>query len=86
MNDGVFDFADDDRVAIVSGAEDRLVAEAGYALLPDGNGEFALTVAAGWRGWLGPYLLDAIVTAAADMLEPWMRYQKSGRARRAAAK
>ncbi len=52
-------------VAVVSGAEDRLVAEAGYALLPDGNGEFALTVAAGWRGWLGPYLLDALVAAAA---------------------
>ena len=51
-------------VAVVSGAEDRLVAEAGYALLPDGNGEFALTVARGWRGWLGPYLLDAIVAAA----------------------
>jgi hypothetical protein len=52
-------------VAVVSGAEDKLVAEAGYALLPDGNGEFALTVAEGWRGWLGPYLLDAIVVAAA---------------------
>jgi hypothetical protein len=52
-------------VAIVSGPEDRLVAEAGYAVLPDGNGEFALTVATGWRGWLGPYLLDALVAAAA---------------------
>jgi hypothetical protein len=52
-------------VAIVSGAEDKLVAEAGYYALPDGNGEFALTVAAGWRGWLGPYLLDALVAAAA---------------------
>jgi acetate---CoA ligase (ADP-forming) len=52
-------------VAVLSGSEDRLVAEAGYALLPDGNGDFALTVAAGWRGWLGPYLLDAIVAAAA---------------------
>jgi hypothetical protein len=52
-------------VAVVSGAENKLVAEAGYALLPDGNGEFALTVAGGWRGWLGPYLLDAIVAAAA---------------------
>jgi hypothetical protein len=52
-------------VAIVSPPEDRLVAEAGYAILPDGNGEFALTVAAGWRGWLGPYLLDAIAAAAA---------------------
>ena len=52
-------------VAVVSGAEDQLVAEAGYSMLPDGNGEFALTVAAGWRGWLGPYLLDALVAAAA---------------------
>jgi hypothetical protein len=52
-------------VAVVSGPEDKIVAEAGYAILPDGNGEFALTVAAGWRGWLGPYLLDALVAAAA---------------------
>jgi hypothetical protein len=52
-------------VAIVSGPENKLVAEAGYALLPDGNGEFALTVAGGWRGWLGPYLLDALVAVAA---------------------
>lgn len=52
-------------VAVVAGAEDEIVAEAGYALLPDGNGEFSLTIAAGWRGWLGPYLLDALVAAAA---------------------
>ncbi len=53
-------------VAVVSGPEDALVAEAGYAILPDGDGEFALTVAPGWRGWrLGRYLLDAIVAAAA---------------------
>jgi len=52
-------------VAIVRGAEDKLVAEAAYVLLPDGNGEFALTVAEGWRGWLGPYLLHALVAAAA---------------------
>ena len=51
--------------AVVSGREERLVAEAGYARLPDGNGEFALTIASGWRGWLGPYLLDALVAAAA---------------------
>ena len=51
-------------VAVLSGAKDALVAEAGYAILPDGNGEFALTIAAGWRGWLGPYLLDALVAAA----------------------
>ena len=53
------------RVAVVAGPQDWIVAEAGYALLPDGNGDFALTVAAGWRGWLGPYLLDALAAAAA---------------------
>ena len=52
-------------VAVVSGPESELVAEGGYAILPDGNGDFALTVAAGWRGWLGPFLLDAVVAAAA---------------------
>lgn len=52
-------------VAVVSGARDSIVAEAGYAMLPDGNGEFALTVADGWRGWLGPYLLDSLVWIAA---------------------
>jgi len=52
-------------VAIVSGPGEDLVAEAGYAMLPDGDGEFGLTVAAGWRGWLGPYLLDALAAAAA---------------------
>ena len=58
-------------VAVASGAEDALVAEAGYALLPDGDGEFALTVAAGWRGRrLGRYLLDAIVAAAAARRVP----------------
>ena len=57
-------------VAVVSGPENKLVAEAGYAILPDGNGEFALTVAAGWRGWLGPFLLDAVVAAAAARQVP----------------
>ncbi len=53
-------------VAVVSGPEDALVAEAGYAILPDGDGEFALTIAPGWRGrGLGRYLLDAIAAAAA---------------------
>lgn len=52
-------------VAVVSGAEDALVAEAGYAIMPDGDGEFGLTITAGWRGWLGAYLLDAIAAAAA---------------------
>jgi acetate---CoA ligase (ADP-forming) len=52
-------------VAVVSGPKDSLVAEAGYVTLPDGDGEFALTVAPAWRGWLGPYLLDALVATAA---------------------
>lgn len=43
----------------------RLVAEASFELLPDGNGELGITVAEGARGWLGPCLLDALVEAAA---------------------
>ncbi len=43
----------------------RLVAEAGFELLPDGNGELGITVAEGARGWLGPCLLDALAEAAA---------------------
>ena len=53
-------------VAVASGPQDSLVAEAGYAILPDGDGEFTLTVAPGWQGWrLGSHLLDILVTAAA---------------------
>ena len=53
-------------VAVASGTGDALVAEAGYAILPDGDGEFALTVASAWRGRrLGRYLLGAVVAAAA---------------------
>jgi len=43
----------------------RLVAEAGYTVLPNGDGELAITIAHDWRGWLGPYLLDLLVVAAA---------------------
>ena len=43
----------------------RIVGEASYELLPNGDGELAITVAADQRGWLGPYLLDALVEAAA---------------------
>lgn len=43
----------------------RLVAEATYELLPNGDGELGITVAAEARGWLGPYLLDALVEQAA---------------------
>jgi hypothetical protein len=42
----------------------RLVAEAGYSMLANGNGEFAMVVAKEWRGWLGPYLLDVVLDLA----------------------
>ena len=44
--------------------EGEVVADAGYDLLPDGDAEFTLTVAKPWRGWLGPYLLDMLVSDA----------------------
>ncbi|HEX6568735.1 MAG TPA: GNAT family N-acetyltransferase, partial [Acidimicrobiales bacterium] len=43
----------------------RIVGEASYELLPNGDGEMAMAVAGDWRGWLGPYLLDALIAAAA---------------------
>lgn len=52
-----------------AGAEE-LVGEAGYTLLPDGDGELAITVAEPWRGWLGPFLLDALLAAAAARRVP----------------
>lgn len=44
---------------------EHVVADAGYELLPNGNGELAITVSRAWRGWLGPYLLDVLVDEAA---------------------
>lgn len=43
-----------------------VVAEAGCALLDDGDGELAITVDPRWRGWLGGWLLDVLVTEAAE--------------------
>jgi GNAT superfamily N-acetyltransferase len=43
----------------------RIVAEASYDLLPNGDGELAIVVDTLWRGWLGPYLLDALIELAA---------------------
>jgi hypothetical protein len=48
------------------GVTARLVAEAGYALLPDGDAELGITVAGPARGWLGPFLLDLLVEEAAS--------------------
>ena len=58
-------------VAVPAGAgregegDGRIVGEANYEPLPDGDGELAMAVADDHRGWLGPYLLDALVEAAA---------------------
>lgn len=43
----------------------EIVAAAGWSALPDGDGELAITVARPWRGWLGAFLLDALLEAAA---------------------
>jgi hypothetical protein len=54
-------------VAVLPGAatdDDCIVGEAGYNLLPNGNGELGITVARNWRSCLGPYLLDALVEVA----------------------
>jgi hypothetical protein len=54
-------------VALVTSADgtQELVGEANYTMLPNGDGELAITVADRWRGWLGPYLLDALLSAGA---------------------
>jgi hypothetical protein len=48
------------------GHAQEVVGEAGFELLPDGDGELAIVVAEGWRGWLGPFLLDALLEVAAS--------------------
>ncbi len=48
-----------------SHSEPRIVGEAGYTMLPNGDGELAMVVDPAWRGWLGPYLLDALMDLAA---------------------
>jgi hypothetical protein len=44
----------------------RIVGEASYEVLPNGDGELGMAVAADQRGWLGPFLLDALAEAAAS--------------------
>ena len=43
----------------------RIVGEANYVPLDNGDGELGMVVAADQRGWLGPFMLDALVEAAA---------------------
>ena len=51
-------------------SDDRIIGEAGYNLLPNGDGELEITVERGVRGWLAPYLLDALVELAAQSAVP----------------
>ena len=44
----------------------RLVGEASYELIDNGDGELGIAVDSGARGWLGPYLLDVLVEQAAS--------------------
>lgn len=54
----------DGHAAGASGDTAPVVGEASYELLPNGDGELGIVVATDHRGWLGPYLLDALVDAA----------------------
>lgn len=47
------------------GTAARIVGEATVGMLENGNGELGITVDHDLRGWLGPYLLDALLEAAA---------------------
>lgn len=49
---------------IVAGTS-TIVAEAGFAPLDDGDAELGITVDRRCRGWLGPWLLDALLEEAA---------------------
>ena len=53
----------------------RLVAEASYGLASNGNGELGITVAREARGWLGAFLLDALLEQAAARGVPNMEAQ-----------
>lgn len=45
----------------------RLVGECGYEPLPNGDGELAITIDRQARGWLGPYMLDAVMGVASNL-------------------
>lgn len=49
---------------VSTSAGSEIVGEAEYARLPDGGAELAMTVERRWRGWLGSFLLDALLRVA----------------------
>jgi len=67
----VLSAAERDGVGLVAELEDTdgsrtIVGETSYELLPDGSGDLGITVGPRARGWLGPYLLDVLLTAARE--------------------
>lgn len=57
-------------ITAAGAATPRVVAEGEFVLLPNGNGELSMVVAAPFRGWLAPFLLDVLVEVAAGMGVP----------------
>lgn len=58
---------------VVTEGAGAIVGEAEFAVLPDGDGELGITVDRDWRGWLPPYLLDALAEVAAGRGVPNLR-------------
>jgi hypothetical protein len=54
-------------VELTTSSDCRVVAEAGFAPLADGDAELGITVAPGHRGWTGPWLLDVLMAHASEM-------------------
>ncbi len=54
-------------VVLHDGDATRIIAEAGYAMRSDGDGDLAVTVERDWRGWIGPYLVDVLARQAASV-------------------
>ena len=52
-------------VDLERGGQRATIAEAGFAALADGDAELGITVAPDYRGWIGPWLLDVLLTHAA---------------------
>jgi ribosomal protein S18 acetylase RimI-like enzyme len=54
-------------VAVLRAPDGRqfVVAEAGYSLLADGDGELGIAVDPEWRGWMGAWLLEVLRRQAA---------------------
>lgn len=53
-------------VAVLEGRDHRqlLIAEAGYSLQADGDGELGIAVDPAWRGWMGSWLLAVLAQQA----------------------